>query len=244
MDVVAQKGEGLAAGLTSVFAHFAARAGTALLLSTATARICRLRFLKARSRRSAQHDVVVGTDTRRRLLSGRGQGCPSSAFRWRRHGHEKRAGGPAGSGSRTAAFRWLHGSLLRHRRGGRLDSAGRGIAASLRPGRHERRPGWKSGGDAVAGCGQARESCEAHAIRQALWARRRLAGGAGESAARNFSDRGGPSFMVPLALAGIAYLLAIREFFSTPRFPARHCRRARVGCRVASSISAEAARRR
>jgi alpha-1,6-mannosyltransferase len=30
---------------------------------------------------------------------------------------------------------------------------------------------------------------------------------------------GGPSFLVPLAVAGIAYLLAIREFFSTPRFP-------------------------
>ena len=32
---------------------------------------------------------------------------------------------------------------------------------------------------------------------------------------------GDPSFLVPLAVAGIAYLLAIREFFSTPKFP-RH----------------------
>ncbi|HEV2315485.1 MAG TPA: glycosyltransferase 87 family protein [Candidatus Acidoferrales bacterium] len=38
---------------------------------------------------------------------------------------------------------------------------------------------------------------------------------------RNFGDRGGPYFIASLALAGIAYLLAIREFFSTPRFP-RH----------------------
>ena len=38
---------------------------------------------------------------------------------------------------------------------------------------------------------------------------------------RNFGDRGGPSFMASLAVAGIAYLLAIREFFSTPRFPQR-----------------------
>jgi hypothetical protein len=30
---------------------------------------------------------------------------------------------------------------------------------------------------------------------------------------------GEPSFIIPLAVAGIAYLLAIREFFSTPRFP-------------------------
>ena len=29
------------------------------------------------------------------------------------------------------------------------------------------------------------------------------------------------SFIIPLAVAGIAYLLAIREFFSTPRFPRR-----------------------
>ncbi|MGB8989121.1 MAG: hypothetical protein WCC37_21150 [Candidatus Sulfotelmatobacter sp.] len=38
---------------------------------------------------------------------------------------------------------------------------------------------------------------------------------------RNFSSLGGPSFMIPLAVAGIAYLLAIREFFSAPRFPRR-----------------------
>jgi alpha-1,6-mannosyltransferase len=36
---------------------------------------------------------------------------------------------------------------------------------------------------------------------------------------RNFSRMGDPSFLVPLALASIAYLLAIREFFSTPKFP-------------------------
>jgi alpha-1,6-mannosyltransferase len=32
---------------------------------------------------------------------------------------------------------------------------------------------------------------------------------------------GDPSFLIPLAVAGIAYLFAIREFFSTPRFPKR-----------------------
>ena len=37
--------------------------------------------------------------------------------------------------------------------------------------------------------------------------------------ARNFSSRGAPSFLIPLAVAGIAYLLAIREFFSAPVFP-------------------------
>jgi alpha-1,6-mannosyltransferase len=38
---------------------------------------------------------------------------------------------------------------------------------------------------------------------------------------RNFGDRGGPHFMASLTLAGIAYLSAIREFFSTPKFPHR-----------------------
>jgi len=38
---------------------------------------------------------------------------------------------------------------------------------------------------------------------------------------RNFGDRGGPYFMASLALAGIVYLLAIREVFATPRFSRR-----------------------
>lgn len=36
---------------------------------------------------------------------------------------------------------------------------------------------------------------------------------------RNFSVRGAPAFLIPLAVAGVAYLLSIREFFSTPKFP-------------------------
>src|SRR5246127_4785745 len=38
---------------------------------------------------------------------------------------------------------------------------------------------------------------------------------------RYFSDRGGPYFMASLTLAGIVYLLAIREFFATPDFSPR-----------------------
>ena len=38
---------------------------------------------------------------------------------------------------------------------------------------------------------------------------------------RKFHHIGGPAFIIPLAVAGVAYLLAIREFFSTPRFPHR-----------------------
>ena len=36
---------------------------------------------------------------------------------------------------------------------------------------------------------------------------------------RNFGERGGPYFMHSVGIAGIAYLLAIRELFSTPKFP-------------------------
>ena len=51
---------------------------------------------------------------------------------------------------------------------------------------------------------------------------------------RNFGDRGGPYFMASLTLAGVAYLLAIREFFATPRFFPARCRHwARPGCGVA-----------
>jgi alpha-1,6-mannosyltransferase len=38
---------------------------------------------------------------------------------------------------------------------------------------------------------------------------------------RKLGSTGESSFIIPLAVAGIAYLLAIREFFSTPRFPQR-----------------------
>jgi alpha-1,6-mannosyltransferase len=37
--------------------------------------------------------------------------------------------------------------------------------------------------------------------------------------AHNFSRVGEASFIIPLAAASVAYLLAIREFFSTPQFP-------------------------
>jgi alpha-1,6-mannosyltransferase len=42
---------------------------------------------------------------------------------------------------------------------------------------------------------------------------------------RHFDDRGGPYFIASLTIAGIAYLLAVREFFATPRFEPRVARR-------------------
>ena len=38
---------------------------------------------------------------------------------------------------------------------------------------------------------------------------------------RKLGSVGERSFIIPLAVAGIAYLFAIREFFSTPKFPNR-----------------------
>ena len=38
---------------------------------------------------------------------------------------------------------------------------------------------------------------------------------------RKFSNAGEPSYIIWLSVAGTAYLLAMREFFSTPRFPKR-----------------------
>ena len=37
----------------------------------------------------------------------------------------------------------------------------------------------------------------------------------------NFSSRGSPSFLIPLAVAGLAYLFAVREFLSAQAFPRR-----------------------
>jgi hypothetical protein len=54
-----------------------------------------------------------------------------------------------------------------------------------------------------------REACETHTLAQAV------------RSSRNFSRTGESSFFIPLAVAGVAYLLAIRELVSTPEFPKR-----------------------
>lgn len=41
---------------------------------------------------------------------------------------------------------------------------------------------------------------------------------------RHFDDRGGPCFMASLVVAGVAYLLAVRELFATPKFERRVAR--------------------
>ncbi len=60
--------------------------------------------------------------------------------------------------------------------------------------------------------------------------------------ARNFDSRGRTyRSSIPLAVAGIAYLLAIREFFSTPVFPRRVIVIGlALACHLADSVSSEA----
>ena len=65
-----------------------------------------------------------------------------------------------------------------------------------------------------------RENCEARASPQAVRVRRRLAGCA-DALFAQARQHGQPSFLILMGMAGIAYLLAIRELFSTPKFPRR-----------------------
>ena len=59
-DVVAQTGEGLAAGLTSVFAHFAATGQQRVIAFNSDSPHLPAPFWRARSTSSPAHDVVVG----------------------------------------------------------------------------------------------------------------------------------------------------------------------------------------
>ena len=68
--------------------------------------------------------------------------------------------------------------------------------------------------------GQAPETFEAHPRVESVHTRRHVIV-ALTICSRNFGDRGGPYFMVSLTLAGIVYLLAIREFFASPIFSRR-----------------------
>ena len=104
-SVVAQKGEGLAAGLTSVFAHFARRSSKGRPSTThhclqqrqpTPAAFCSRR----RVRNAGRTRCGRWTNPRRRLLSRRRKGFSSYAFRKRRNGHQQRAGETPGARTR------------------------------------------------------------------------------------------------------------------------------------------------
>ena len=128
--IVAQRGEGLAAGLTSVFAHFAAALAThASLRLIAIARICRLPFWRERSRRwlaaTSSWDLlttaaIIWSAQKYRILGF------LAAMDWARRMRLRRYW--RGRGRWELSVR-LHRTVLRHRCGGRLDAACRGTAA-------------------------------------------------------------------------------------------------------------------
>ncbi len=90
----------------------------------------------------------------------------------------------------------------------------------LRRGRHERPHGWSNGN-------KVRRSCEGRRRPVRLTPSHRLyvLGAvllvALTICARNFSGQGEAFPLIPLLVAGVAYLLAIREFFCTSSFPKR-----------------------
>ena len=220
MGVVAQKGEGLAAGLTSVFAHFAAPGRQRVVAFNSDSPHLPASVLESAFEALTAHDVVVGpTHDGGYYLVGAKAAHPA-LFDGDGMGTKSALEALLARARATAAFRWLHGSLLRHRRGGRPDSARRGTAA--RSGQGAANGGLAetvgTGGGTVA---------DGHGRPVKLTPSRRLYGlgvvmlVALTICSRKFSSMGAPSFIIPLAVAGIAYLLAIREFFSTPRFPQR-----------------------
>ena len=105
-SVVAQKGEGLAAGLTSVFAHFAeGRRTNALRTNAHRRRIIAFNSDSPHLPRSVIEDafetlahMTWSLDQRTtEVLSRRGKGFPSYAFHRRRNGHQQRAGETPGA---------------------------------------------------------------------------------------------------------------------------------------------------
>ena len=123
------EGEDLAASLTSVFAHFAAPGRQRVVAFNSESPHLPASVLGSAFEALTAHDVVVGPThddsyylvgakaAHPALFDGDGMGTKSA--------HEARLARACG----LAAFRWLHGSLLRHRLEGRLNSACRGTAA-------------------------------------------------------------------------------------------------------------------
>ncbi len=114
VSVVAQNGEGLAAGLTSVFAHFAeGRQRRTIAFNSDSPHLPRS-VLEDAFATLTEHDVVVGTNRRRRLLSRRGKGLSSCALRERRNGNQHGVGETLVERSNAWTFRRVLSSFLRY----------------------------------------------------------------------------------------------------------------------------------
>ena len=234
VSVVAQKGEGLAAGLTSVFAHFApdhqkegfqpdAHQRRVIAFNSDSPHLPRS-VLEDAFETLAGHDVVVGpTHDGGYYLVGAKASHPTFFAN-------------DGMGTSTALERLLSRARALELSVGYADSFYdidvaddlTRLAEELRmaPARAPRTAAWLKEWELIAEHFRAGSS-DGHGrtLRITRAWRVYLLGAtlcvALTICSRHFGDRGGPYFMATLALAGIAYLLAVREFFVTPRFPRR-----------------------
>ena len=219
IPVVAQSGDGLAAGLTSVFAHFTAAGRSRVVAFNSDSPHLPASVLKSAFQALGQSDVVVGpthdggyylvgaTASHPGLFAGDGLGTTNA--------YEALLGRVRALGlsvSLTDPFYDIDVADDLSRLAGELRSA---------PERAPRTAQWlmewrkamppeQSGRRAMRITASHRLYGLAAIMLAALLACARIPGGVGA-----------PPYLVTLAIAGIAYLLAIREFFSTPKFPRR-----------------------
>ena len=113
-SVVAQNGKGLAAGLTSVFAHFAEGHRRRTIAFNSDSPHLPRSVLEAAFEAMAAHDLVVGpTHDGGYYLVG-AKAFSSHTFRGRRNGHQHCAGKAPFSRANPRAISRFRGSLLRH----------------------------------------------------------------------------------------------------------------------------------
>src|SRR6202040_2422009 len=105
---------------------------------------------------------------------------------------------------------WLYGTLLRHRHRKRFDSSGSGTAARSREGAKDCTLVRRMAGSSRAiwsWCGGSVKLTPSHR----LYGLGAILLVALTICSRNFSRTGEPALSIPLAVAGVAYALAIRE---------------------------------
>ena len=217
VGVVAQKGEGLAAGLTSVFAHFASGQRRVIAFNSDSPHLP-ASVLENAFQALAAHDVVVGPThdggyylvgakaTHPTLFEGDGMGTNECA-----RGLAGARSGPRLSVGFTDPFYDIDVA-------GRPDSARRGTPDRSDEGATNSdlaRTVGTRGGAVANGRGRPVKLTPS----RRLYVLGVIILAALAICSRNFSSMGAPSFIIPLAVAGIAYLFAVREFFSTATFP-------------------------
>ena len=218
-SVVAQEGKGLAAGLTSVFSQFAEGHQRNIIAFNSDSPHLPRSVLEDAFETLTAHDVVVGPTHdggyylvgakafHPTLFARDGMGTSSALERLL---------------SRTRALGLSVGFADRFYDIDVADDLAR-LAEELRLAPEERHA--RRGGKRVGTCGGTITDGQGGNVKITPAWRVYILGAmlcvTLTICSRNFGDRGGPRFMAFLTLAGIAYLLAIRELFATPRFARR-----------------------